>query len=717
VAEPWYDACAFLDLAARKVQMQYPGAIIASLALFFSLGTRERLEIRDSFEFEPSTQTVRKIRWPRKTIEVALSTSLLSPGPNIKPDSDVVGAARRALARWSSLSNINFIVTWSSATSVSPADAGDGISLLTVAVTPENEAFNSESTTGRTRVFFDPETGSIAEADISINPRPRAEDGTELQFSSDGTPGTYDLEATFTHEIGHLLGLDHSSVLSSTMQGRQAYNGTFGLPALTERTLSEDDRQKIRSLYGSKLRLGRIEGRLVDNRTPGTLAPLNGVTVWAENVANGRVIASDVTSEDGTYHLESLAPGQYRVVVASGADTTQKFRSFELSNQAVVKADVATPLNSNLVPPQASGLNPKMIGLNAELSTVALPLTAGKRVKIYLGGEGVDQVPGTSVGVNSPFFTVDPSTLTREQIAAPFPVVSIELQVAPNAPFGDYTLRLQSNSGETAYVPGAITIDPGVSANVANPVDDFRFFVTQQYTDLTGREPDVATLDKLTAQLSGCNSRSDCLRSRRIDISTNLLVENELPATGVFLYGLYSTGLGRQPRYAELESDRAVMAGQKSELEAVRLALANAFVDRAEFKRKYPSTMKPSEFVDSLLATIVQTTGVDLASERSLLIGLLDDPANGRAAVLTRLASDPRVVDANYNHALVLFQYFTYLRRSPDEAGLNAWVNTLKSKPLRDPDAARSLVCNFLNSAEYQSRFTMNPTHNSRECN
>ena len=98
------------------------------------------------------------------------------------------------------------------------------------------------------------------------------------------------------------------------------------------------------------------------------------------------------------------------------------------------------------------------------------------------------------------------------------------------------------------------------------------------------------------------------------------------------------------------------------------------------------------------------------------LIGLLDDGANGRAVVLTRLASDQRVVDANYNHTLVLFQYFTFLRRNPDEAGLNAWVNTLKSKPLRDADAARSLVCNFLNSAEYQNRFTMTPTHNSREC-
>jgi len=254
--------------------------------------------------------------------------------------------------------------------------------------------------------------------------------------------------------------------------------------------------------------------------------------------------------------------------------------------------------------------------------------------------------------------------------------------VAPNAPFGDYTLRLQSNTGETAYVPGAITIDPGVASTLSNPVDDFRFFVTQQYTDMTGREPDSVTLDKLTAQLTGCNSRSDCLRARRIDISTNLLVENELPATGVFLYGLYSTGLGRQPRYPELETDRALISNQKSELEAVRHALASAFVDRAEFKRKYPATMKPSEFVDSMLATIVQTTGVDLSSERNLLIGLLDDPANGRAAVLTRLASEQRVVDANYNHALVLFQYFTYLRRNPDEAGLNAWVNALKSNQL-----------------------------------
>ena len=696
--------------------MQYPVALIVSVAMFLSLGSRERVEIRDSFEFEPTAQTARRIHWPRKTIEVALSNSLLTPGTNIKPDSDVVGAVRRALARWSNLSSINFVVTWSSATSISPADAGDGVSLLTIADTPENEAFNSETTTGRTRVFFDPETGDIAEADISINPRPRAEDGTQLQFSTDGTPGTYDLEATFTHEIGHLLGLDHSAVLSSTMQGRQAFNGTFGLPALTERTLSEDDRQKVRSLYGPKFKLGRIEGRLADNRLAGMLTPLNGVNVWAENVATGRVIASDVTAEDGSYKLEGLAPGQYRVIVTAGSDV-QKFRSFELSNQVTVKADLATPLASSLVSPQPSVLNPRAIGLNAELSTLALPLAPGKRVKIYLGGEGVDQVPGTSIVVNSPYFTVDPATLAREQIAAPFPVVSIELQVAANAPFGDYTLRLQSNSGETAYVPGAITIDPGVATTGSNPFDDARFFITQQFTDLIGREPDQATMDRLTAQLSSCGPRNDCLRKSRVEISTDLLVGNELPNTGVFLYGLYAAGLGRLPRYNEFETDHALITGQKGELEATRMALANAFVDRVEFKRRFPATMKPAEFVDSILTLLAQSSGVDLGSERSMLISLLDDAANGRAVMLARIASDARVVDANYNQALVLFQYFSQLRRNPDDASYGAWVNTLKSKPLRDPDAARLVVCNFLHSAEYQNRFGMVATHYSRECN
>jgi hypothetical protein len=701
--------------------MQYIAAIVASVALFLALGAGERLETRDSSELDPAPQTVRRIRWPKRTIEIAFSNSLLSPGANIKPDSDVVGAARRALARWSSLANINFTVTWTAATSVSPAEAGDGVSLLTIAVTSENEQFNSDSTTGRTRVFYNSETGTIVEADVSINPRPRADDGTALQFSTDGTPGTYDLEATFTHEIGHLLGLDHSAVLASTMQSRQAFNGTFGLPALTERTLSEDDRQKIRGLYGPGQKLGRIEGRLVDNRTPGAFTPLSGVNIWAENATTGRVMASDITAEDGSYELDGLAVGQYRVMVSSASGdqiaAQTKFRSFELSNQVAVKANAVTPLNHNMVPAQAASLTPRLIGLNAELSTVALPLEPGKRVKVYLAGEGVDQVPGTSILVNSPFFTVDPATLAREQLPTPFPVISVELQVAPNAPFGDYTIRLQSNSGETAFVPGAITIDPAATATLTNPVDDLRFFVNQHYLDLAGREPDQLTMEKLLMQLAQCGNKADCLRARRVDVSAALFLENDLAANSVFLNGLYTAGFGRRPKFAEFESDRAVLMSQSAEVERSRLAFLLAFVQRAEFKRRYPATMKPAEFVDAVLLSVMQNANVDLSSERNNLLALVDDAAAGRAAVLAKVIGQPTLIDAQYNQSLILSHYFAYLRRDPDESGYATWLNFIKHKSLRDTDTARSVTCGFVNSSEYQSRFGLLTTHDPRECN
>jgi hypothetical protein len=698
--------------------MNYPLSLFLVLVSFLSLGSPGRFETRDSSEFEPVAQTARQIKWPSRTIEVALSTSLQSPGANIKSGSDVVGAVRRALARWSTIARINFVVTWSSASSVSPSKNGDGISLITIADTPENQTFNADSTAGRTRVFFDPETGTIAEADVSINPHPKTEGGADLQFSTDGSPGTYDLEATFTHEIGHLLGLDHSAVLGSTMQGRQAFNGTFGLPALTERTLSEDDRQRVRSLYGPKLKLGRIEGHLIDNRLPNTSSPLSSVSIWAENVSSGRVVASGTTNDDGAYKFDGLAPGQYRVVVAPREDSTDRFRSLEISNQVVVKSDLATTLNYNLIPPQASApvLNPRFIGLNGELSTVALPLEAGKKFKIYLAGDGIDQVPGSNISINSPYFSVDASSLTREQLGTPYPVVSFELTAAPNAPFGDYSIKLQANSGETAFVPGALTIDPGVSATGGNPIDDYRFFISQHYADMMGREPDQTTLDKLTAQFNQCGARGDCLKTRRLDLSTSLLTQSELSATGLFLHDLYVAGLGRRPRFAEYETDRATVANFNSEIEDSRIALALAFVQRADFQRRYPTTLKPAEFVDQLLANAGQRSNPDIKAERPALLGLFDAMNSGRAAILARVASHSSVVDAQYNEAFVMLQYFSYLRRDPDESGLNLWMNTLKTKPLRDPAAARLVACSFMTSAEYQNRFGMIATHTNAEC-
>src|SRR5712691_8204819 len=93
-------------------------------------------------------------RWLTNPIIVAFSRSLDSPPPNIKAGSDIMGAAHRALQHWAAVANIQFLETSSSETSISPQNAGDGISLITVA-TENLAAFGSSNSPGRTRVFYD----------------------------------------------------------------------------------------------------------------------------------------------------------------------------------------------------------------------------------------------------------------------------------------------------------------------------------------------------------------------------------------------------------------------------------------------------------------------------------------------------------------------------------------------------------------------------------
>jgi predicted Zn-dependent protease len=425
-----------------------------------------------TLQYTDATSSV-QVRWPTNAIPVALSSSLTAPQPNIKAGSDVVGAVRRALARWAEAANLRFIVTSSDVQSISaPGTRGDGLSLISVARTAENLApFSGASSEmpGRTRVFSSV-GGSINEADIVLNPG--------QSFSSDGTIGTYDLEATFLHEIGHLLGLEHSAVLGAAMQPRQGKNGIYDLPAHTSRILSEDDRAGVRAIYGVRLGTG-VRGAIAGIINFSSGAPVFGANVWAEEATTGRVSASNITLTNGSYRIEGLLPGSYRVFAQSlgglvfaseiasprGAyarlllNQQLPFRTEEVGRVDVIRGETSA-LNAQLSGSPAL-LNPSFIGINRRLSTLALPLARSGTYKLFVAGEGIgaSQLLRGGITATSPFITIDSASVTDENFGNGLPVISFDVSVSADAPEGVYSLRLQSLNGEFAYVVGGLTVN------------------------------------------------------------------------------------------------------------------------------------------------------------------------------------------------------------------------------------------------------------------
>jgi hypothetical protein len=328
------------------------------------------------------------------------------------------------------------------------------------------------------------------EADVVINPT--------AQFSTDGTPGTYDLEATLTHEIGHVLGLEHSHEASAAMQPRQGTNGLYEQAALSPRTLSDDDRAGAHALYGSRENFGGITGRITDVAG----LPAKSAHVWAEDALTGRVVAGNETLADGSYRIEGLPPGQYRLVTEYGSERTEEAeRDFAkgagagledsqpgalstAESQNRINVAVGETVRQDIsLKPGSTTLLPQVFGSHGHLSTIAIPLMQGRRYTIFVGGQGVDQISGSGVSITSPFIKVNPASLTLQSgVNYQYPIVSFDVEVAPDALLGDYSLRLESKTGEVAYISGGLTIDEAAGARdpaaIRNLVGGFfKFFL------------------------------------------------------------------------------------------------------------------------------------------------------------------------------------------------------------------------------------------------
>jgi len=398
------------------------------------------------------------LRWKKVTIPIAFSNSFLKSNPAIRPESDIQGAIRRSLDTWEAVANIEFQISWTDKASVSPAgNAGDGTSLITIAQTPENLlVFGGEANeiSARTRVFFN-RRSEISEADILLNPY--------QQFSTDGSIGTFDFESTLTHEIGHLLGLEHSTIVGATMNEHQGKNGTFNLSSFSPRTLSEDDISQIRAIYGARENddcCGAIDGKIMLSN--GKVA--KGFNVWLEESETGRVIAGSKIGADGSFLLRGLQGNKYRLYMQ---DSASSFAGQDLGEIEIAKGKTISFLKK--ITPSAKDFGVQFTGFNGQLAKLAIPINGGKSYLIYVGGKNLNP-EDFKIGITSPFFTVSSGNLTKYDYGKDLTVFSFEIKSVSDTPIGDYTIYLQKNDGKIEFLTGSLSVE-----KFANPWNNLAF--------------------------------------------------------------------------------------------------------------------------------------------------------------------------------------------------------------------------------------------------
>ena len=157
--------------------------------------------------------------------------------------------------------------------------------------------------------------GLITDVDIVFN-------GRDHQFSieENNTPEDFvDLQGVMTHEIGHLLGLDHSPLVGEPVDRPTMYPYNTASAPREERSLEPDDFAGITALYPVEGLTGGVRGQVLSAD-----GPAFGVHVVAYQADTDVFVASSLSGSagdqkgpngDGRYEILGLPPGDYHIAI------------------------------------------------------------------------------------------------------------------------------------------------------------------------------------------------------------------------------------------------------------------------------------------------------------------------------------------------------------------------------------------------------------------
>jgi Matrixin len=352
----------------------------------------------------------------------------------------------RAFNVWASIPDAS--LTFQSAGIVDGAKPGhDGRNSITFV----DDLFANQNFIALTTNWYD-DNGRVTESDIQLDPS--------------ATSGKYNVQLLIEHEIGHLLGLDHTGLLSSVMY---PYVGNGGVTAL-----DSDDKIAISTLYAKTGGGATLQGRVSGD----------GGGIFAAQVvaldANGEPVATALTNEQGEFEMKGVPAGTYRFYAEpldgpvdvrnlSGAWRGAKTFSFptEFANGGPIHVEDGKFYgNIEVNAPGSVKLNPKYIGSFTpgvsplSLSASPVDVNPGQSTTIAICGDGIISGMTTFEISNPEVRRVSDFTYAGNYVYATF-------NVAPDATPASLVVFAKSGN-ETAALTGALRITGRPRTRVAH---------------------------------------------------------------------------------------------------------------------------------------------------------------------------------------------------------------------------------------------------------
>lgn len=280
----------------------------------------------------------------------------------------------------------------------------------------------------------------------------------DIQVDSTLITSNYNVQLALEHEVGHLLGLDHSAVLSAVMY---PYVGSG-----TASALDSDDRIAMGALYPKQTSGATLKGSVM-----GT----NGAIFAAQVVAineRGEPVATGLTDQSGQFELQGVPAGNYRLYAEpldgpvdpnnlAGVWRLAKVDSFptEFMDSKSMRVDDGN-IYGNLTVNIAGGtvkLNPRWIGISPagqQTGTIAAMVATaqpGATVSISIGGDGFTSGMTT-------FDVMNPGIKRVSDFRYSSNYTSADFAISPQVKGGSAVI-LVKNGNETATLTGALRID------------------------------------------------------------------------------------------------------------------------------------------------------------------------------------------------------------------------------------------------------------------